>query len=153
MSAQTWKVVATTAQRFYLASLLLDDAIKLKGRKADTILWRARTALGLIGVSELILKSGKVATRPLLSDPRTHVFTVTAENADFLLECREKVEIGSGVSNILRELLEQLTPEHRERELPEYSEVPEWTPALEPAELELWTPPRETDPPPPDDAG
>lgn len=142
---QTWPVVATTAERFYLARMLLSDAIKIRGRKQDTVLWRARLALGLIGLSELLIK-GAVSTR-LLNAPIAHRFQVTAENAEFLLDCREKVELGTGESAILRPLLDQLA----EPEALPADGGHELAPFDEAAELALWAPPKSTDPPPDDE--
>lgn len=148
MSApQTWVVVATTEQRFYLAELLLSDSLKIRGRKADTQLWRARVALGLISLTELIMRESRVRN-DLLRAPERHLFTVTAENAEFLLEQREKVEIGTGVSAVLRPLLEQLADAKVAAELAGAAgDVPEWSGELEAAEIERWRPPRKTDPP------
>lgn len=146
MSSQAWKVVATTAQRFYVAQMLLSDELKGKGRKWDTALWRARVALGLIGLTEFAFKSREIATK-LINEPLSHLFTVTAENADFILEAREKVELRTGVSAILRPLLEQLADGKDGRPVFVPEDLPEWTDALEPGELEQWKPPKATDPP------
>lgn len=137
-------VVATTEQRFYLADMLLSDAVKVKGREADTQLWRAREALGLFEITQRLTHGkGVVAAKPL-REPIANAFLVTAERAEFILAQREKVELRTGVSGILRPLIEQLAARTDE---PGAENVP---PFDEATDSPLWAPPEETEPPPDD---
>lgn len=132
-ASQTWLVTARPEQRFHLANMLISDQLKIRGRKEDAKLWRAREALGLIGLTETMLQHGKV-NAALLRSSTVHQFVVTSENAEFLLEQREKVELPAATSFVLRPLLEQLAAgedaEGAEDAAPfdEAAELPQWNP-------------------------
>lgn len=88
-----WKIVATPADRWNLAVFFLFRDLTFKTRKEQRQLHRARTALGLIPPTKTLLgdKKGNV---PRAYDRESHnVFTVTAEMAEFVVGCVDRIEV------------------------------------------------------------
>jgi hypothetical protein len=107
MSTQTFQIIATPAQRFALALFLLHKDLKFKGKRR-TGLYRLRNALGLMAPTESLLGE-RQGRRALAFDKTTkNVFEVVIENAEFLNECLDTVELTGAQLSSLELLLSQL---------------------------------------------
>ncbi len=102
------KVTASPRARFGLANLLLNDKLKFKTRKQDAELRRARLALGLMDVTETLLKHRRVNAEYASDGKTLHRFDVPDSTAEFILDCRDKVELNGLDSLVISELVEQL---------------------------------------------
>ncbi len=128
---QTWKIIATPKDRWHLTVLLMHGDLKFKG-KSRTKLYRFRQALGLMESTEAFLGERK-GLHKLGNDNKTkNVFTVTAENAEFLTECLSELELHNATLAPLERILVQL---EEKRAIGDVEGVPELDP-----ETEDWTP-------------
>lgn len=94
--SQTWKILATPNQRFALARLFVyhPKELTFKGKQRRAALARFSQALGL-EAPIATLNSGKNGAVPHATDRTPAVFEVTAENADFLSECLDQVDLSA----------------------------------------------------------
>lgn len=92
---QTWKIIATPADRWALAIFFLHKDLTFKTRKEQRGLYRARQALGLIEPTTVFMGEAK-GTVPLAADHKTrNAFIVTPEVAEFVIDCFDRIEVTS----------------------------------------------------------
>lgn len=134
---QTFRIAATPRERFHLARLLCHKTLKFKDRQKEKALYRARKTLGLMEPSEYIL--AQKPTSDLWRDNQQRAaFEVTQETAEFLVATIGGLEIDSGESFMVEELLEQLEAAKDSEAaagldlLDIEAEAPAWKPSLMP---------------------
>lgn len=151
MAKQTWTITATPRERLQLAILLLHRDLKVRGRADERKLYRVRQALGLIAISEALLANQyELGANSYQHDNTTrHRFTVTIENAEWILKAIEPLELNSAVALFVEPLLQRLEAQEDDDqdagECVETEEIPKWKPK------QLPDPPRDDDqeaPPP-----
>jgi len=164
--AQIFRITATPRERLQLAILLLHRDLKIKGRRDERALFRARLALGLIGISEALLSSEYNLGRNTYQHDTTtrHRFTVTAENAEWLITTIEPLELNPATCLFIEPLLQRLETQEDSHDADvtavydEPTETPKWQPRaiVAPPDDPPDEPPADPDepnppPPPPDE--
>lgn len=143
MSKQTWTITASPRERLQLAIALLHRDLVIKGRAEERRLYRAREALGLLGISETLLSNGYQVSAYGAEQTR-HRFTVTAENAEWILQALEPLPINAALALWIEPLLRQL---EARADAPDADTALTWDDA---SERPLWIPaaaaPPERDP-------
>lgn len=110
---QTWTVVATPRERYWLAQLLIHKDAKWKTDEQVQQLNRFRRALGLVAPTSGFLDSKGMTEPPSSKDRKTrNAFQVTRENADFIRKTLEKFDKNGVELFYVGEVLEQLA-EHK----------------------------------------
>ncbi len=132
---QTWKIIATPKDRWHLTALLMHKDLKFKGKRR-THLYRFRQALGLMESTEAFLGERKGLFK-LGNDGKTkNVFTVTAENADFLTECLNELELHNATLAPLERIIAQLESKEAIGDVDAFPELDpateDWTPVTPP---------------------
>lgn len=132
---QTFQIIASPRERWYLALFLLNGDLKFKGKRA-TALWRFRCALGLVGPTEGRLTDGAGTVALALDRTTRNVFTVTKERAEFLDDCIEQVDSNGGQLAMFQRVLAQLQdgkPSGDTEGVAPFDETKEdWAPTLAP---------------------
>ena len=146
---QTWTITTTPRARLQLAILLLHRDLKVKGRADEKKLYRARTALGLIGISESVLKNNYDLKAEHLPGRRHHPARVRAHDRIGGVDSSkaiEPLEINSASALFLEPLLEQIESQADAADadtaepFDERAELPRWEPRY------LAAPPDDDDP-------
>jgi hypothetical protein len=133
---ETFEVVATPSERWYLAVFLLRDGLKFKGKDAQK-LWRFRVALGLVEPTEAFLQIKGAGDVPLAYDRQTkNKFTLSRERTEFLEECMKQVEPGGAELAMFQRLQAQIEDGKPNAEidnaLPFEASAEDWSPTLAP---------------------
>jgi hypothetical protein len=138
MAVQTFRVTTTPRARFTLSVLFFHKDLKFKTLASTKSLDRARKALGLVEPSQEFSTNRRVGD--IWKDNATrNVFTVTFDNADFVLETLGKLDKNSDDLLYLADLFEQLDSkkdaEDADTAVPfdEKAEAPKWKAGLHPA--------------------
>jgi hypothetical protein len=135
--AKSFRVTATPRTRFNLSVLLFHKDLQFKDRLKERSLYRSRKNLGLLEPSQQFSTNNRVGD--IWRDHTTrNVFTVTEDNADFMIETIGKLEKNTNDLLYIEELLEQLEAKEdaadadTASEFNEQEEAPRWKPGLEP---------------------
>jgi len=124
---QTWDVIATPADRWYLSILLLNDGLTFKTRKEQKQLHQARVALDLYPPHERFT-DGRQGRVPLAEDRAARRrFSVTTATLEFFTECLNKIEKGlnSAILAAIEPVMQQLEDQaHAEACCAEHPDAP-----------------------------
>lgn len=129
MAAQVWTVAMSPAERWVLATIMLNPAVKLKTALDKGRHRRARDAFGVGHIVAALKRNGNKISTAKANDETMLLHKITVENADYALKLIDEIEATGEQAVILDIVAERLRAAKDGTYEP--PGAPDWDPVLD----------------------